>query len=245
MQSEPRATARKYLPCRFLRMCSAGSVTYEEVGSRDVYLWQWCTLGVELTTLPCVRPELRAHVCDTKVLSIVLCVLLDDVADEHGNGQLLDALLEMKCREPASSFRGLDVVELRHAEITRALWAEYWGRVAAYPCHAEFEPVLRYDLQQFQNTMRYSHLINERPYLLNLAEHDLYTPHNMMMISFATLDLMCSPGFVLEEIGALREAVWHAQCMGRTGNLLSTWRASWPIAILPAACLHARSCKAT
>jgi hypothetical protein len=87
-----------------------------------------------------------------------------------------------------------------------------------------YEPVLRFDLLQSFNTMRYSHLVNGRPYLLNMVEHDLYTPHNMMQTSFATLDLMCSPGFPLEEVGTLREAVYHAQCMGRIGNLLSTWR---------------------
>ena len=98
------------------------------------------------------------------------------------------------------------------------------GRTSSYPCYANFEPVLRYDLLQFFNTMRYSHLVNGRPYLLNMVEHDLYTSHNMMMISFATLDLMCSERFPLARIGALREMMWHAQCMGRIGNLLSTWR---------------------
>ena len=34
---------------------------------------------------------------------------------------------------------------------------------------------------------------------------------------------MCSPDFDLDEIGALREAVWHAQYMGRIGNLVTTW----------------------
>jgi hypothetical protein len=197
---------------------------YEEVGSRDVYLWQWCTHGVELTTLPCVVPELRAHVCDTKMLSIVLCVLLDDVADQHGNSYLLDALLEMTCWGTSGSVVGLNAVEQRHAQITRALWAEYLERISGYPCYETFEPVLRYDLLQFFNTMRYSHLVNGRPYLLNMVEHDLYTSHNMMMVSFATLDLMCGPGFPQAEVGTLREAIWHAQCMGRIGNLLSTWR---------------------
>jgi hypothetical protein len=30
--------------------------------------------------------------------------------------------------------------------------------------------------------------------------------------------------FPLDELGRLREALWHLQCMGRVGNLLSTWR---------------------
>jgi hypothetical protein len=197
---------------------------YETVGSRDLHLWKWCAHGVELTTLPCVAPELRAHVCDTKVLSIVLCVLLDDVADQHGNSGLLDALLELTCWEIQRPLGQLSAAERRHAELTRALWAEYLARIAGYPAHAAFEPVLRFDLAQFFNTMRYSHLVNGRPYLLNMAEHDLYTSHNMMMVSFATLDLMCSPGFPPREVGLLREAIWHAQMMGRIGNLLSTWR---------------------
>ena len=197
---------------------------YEEVGPRDVYLWKWCTHGVELTTLPCVVPELRAHVCDTKMLSIVLCVLLDDVADQHGSTHLLDALLELTCWGVSRSLHGLSTAQRRHAQIARALWKEYQSRIAGYPCYDTFEPVLHYDLLQFFNTMRYSHLVNGRPYLLNMVEHDLYTSHNMMMISFSTLDLMCGPGFPQEEVGTLREAIWHAQCMGRIGNLLSTWR---------------------
>ncbi len=181
--------------------------------------------GVALTTLPCVAGPLVDHVCDTKLLSIVLCVLLDDVADERGESSLLEALLEPTgwsgSRGPR---RRLSAAARRHAEVTRALWTEYLARTASYPCYQTFEPVLRYDLLQFFNTMRYSHLVNGRPYLLNMVEHDLYTSHNMMMVSFATLDLMCSPGFPLAEVGALREVMWHAQCMGRIGNLLSTWR---------------------
>ncbi len=197
---------------------------YETVGSRDLYLWKWCLHGVELTTLACVPLEFRAHVCETKLLSIVLCVLLDDVADQHGNSRLLDALLEMTCAGVCPALPDLSPLERRHAELTCALWAEYQERISSYPCYEAFEPVLRYDLLQFFNTMRYSHLVNGRPYLLNMVEHDLYTSHNMMMISFAMLDLMCSPGFPKADVGTLREAMWHAQCMGRIGNLLSTWR---------------------
>jgi hypothetical protein len=197
---------------------------YATVGTRDVYLWRWCLHGLNLTTLPSVTPELRASVCDAKLLSIILCVLLDDVADQHGGGALLDALLEMASCGVAPSWSKLSEAEQKQGQVTRAVWEAYWQRVSTYPYYAVYEPVLRYDLLQFFNTMRYSHLVNGRPYLLNLAEHDVYTPHNMMMISFATLDLMCSPGFPQSEVGPLREMVWHAQCMGRIGNLLSTWQ---------------------
>ena len=82
---------------------------------------------------------------------------------------------------------------------------------------------MRYDYLQLFNTMRYSHLLNRNPALLNLVEHDLYLPHNMHMMVSSTLDLMCSPCFDVFEVGIVREAVWHGQCMGRIGNLTTTW----------------------
>ena len=114
--------------------------------------------------------------------------------------------------------------ERRYAEVTFRLSEIYRRRLQAYPRFEAFEELLQYDLIQFSNTLRYSHLLNRQLSLLNMAEHDLYLPHNMHMMSFATIDLMCSPEFQVEDLGQLREAVWHGQCMGRIGNLLSTWR---------------------
>lgn len=197
---------------------------YSRLGSRGLYLWKWCRHGLVLTTLPCVLPSLHDDVCDTKLLSILLCVLLDDVADQHGKRQFLELLLDPAARGRASELKDLSQRERDYAELTWRIWEDYFTRVRRYPRYETLGELLRYDLLQFCNTMRYSHLMNERLWLLNLAEHDLYSSHNMMMVSFATLDLMCSPDFPLYEIGRLREAMWHAQCMGRIGNLLSTWR---------------------
>jgi hypothetical protein len=83
--------------------------------------------------------------------------------------------------------------------------------------------LLRYDLAQLFNTVRYSHLLKSNLSLLNLVEHDHYSPQGMGVMTFATIDLMCSPGFPLHELGRLREAVWHAQWMARIGNLVTTW----------------------
>lgn len=197
---------------------------YERFGERKRYMWQWSLHGIELTALPCVRADLRAHVNDTKLLSIMLCVFLDDVADRPGRDRLLQALLE-------TGFEGLNAepVDLPdgdrdYVRTTGELWREYQQRLGHYPCTEVFRDLLRYDLLQLFNTLQYSHLLNGQLRLLNVVEHDLYSPHNMMIISFATLDLMCSPEFRIDELGRLREAMWHAQCMGRIGNLLSTWR---------------------
>jgi hypothetical protein len=196
---------------------------YSQVGGRPVYSWKWCVHGAEVTTIPAVLPEWRRHVCDTKVLSIMLCVLLDDVADEQGNEQLLEALMEIVERQRMPAMGDFSEKERKCAEVTLELSTIYEGRVAEYPLCDVYRRLLRFDLMQYFNTMRYSCLLNENLNLLNVTEHELYLPHAMHMMSFSTLDLMCTPDFDVHELGRYREVIWHAQCMGRVGNLLSTW----------------------
>lgn len=201
---------------------------YSRVGERKRFLWQWCEQGAELTTLPAVGPEYFGHVCRTKILSIMLCVLLDDVADQQGRERFLEVLLKVVDGQPAVSEAGLTPEEEDYLIVTRELAAIYHARVEAYPCHATYADLLRYDQLQYFNTMRYSQLLNRNLWLLNPIEHDLYLPHAMDMMSFATIDLMCMPEFSARELGRLRESLWFLQCMGRVGNLLSTWRREIP-----------------
>ncbi|MFG0335944.1 MAG: hypothetical protein ACF8TS_21510 [Maioricimonas sp. JB049] len=200
---------------------------YETVGHRNQYLWKWCQYGIDLTTLPCVDPQTREDVCDTKLLSVIICVLLDDVADRRGSRDWLEALLAaVRAREGDES--NLSEEERRHVAVTRSLWDDYAGRIAGYSRYDEYRDIWLFDLEQFFNTMRYAALVNDNPEMMNCAEHDLYTPHNMLMVSFGTLDLMCSEQFDPRELGTLREALWHAQTMGRIGNVISTWRREIP-----------------
>jgi hypothetical protein len=195
---------------------------YREFGARDLYLWKWCALGVDLTTLPCVDARCREHLRDTKLLSIMVNVLLDDLADQRRPGALLGTLMDVT-RGAVADVSRLSAEDRRYVEFTTEVWNEYWSRARQYGCFAAYERLLAYDLNQLFNAIQYSALLNEQLGLLNVVEHDLYSPHNMMMMSFATLDLMAAPSFRTTELGKLREAVWHAQWMGRIGNLLSTW----------------------
>jgi hypothetical protein len=220
----PRVDERQQVLAQQLSPALQGWLrAYADVGHRGLYLWKWCLLGVELTTLPTVSPELRMHARDTKVLSIMLNILLDDVADEGRNGTLLGELLRIT-RGDTPELEPLSPRERAHAELAQSLRNEYWSRVQTYPRFEAYRELLEYDLTQLFNTIHYSYLLNRQLGLLNIVEHDLYSPHNMMMMSFATLDLMCSPEFPVCSLGKLREAIWHAQWMGRIGNLLSTWR---------------------
>ena len=196
---------------------------YARVGKRNHYLWKWARQGVEVTMLPCVAPELRDHVCDTKVLGVVLDVLLDDVADQNGDDALLEPLLSLPLGGPLPTFDTAPPAQQAYARFTVEVWQTIQARAGTYPRYQEFADVLRYDYLQLFNTMRYSHLLNRNLALLNLTEHDLYLPHNMHMMVSSTLDLMASPSFDVSEVGIVREAVWHAQCMGRIGNLTTTW----------------------
>jgi hypothetical protein len=195
---------------------------YRRFGRRPPYLWRWCRYGVALTTLPCVTDALREDVCDTKVISILLDVLLDDLADRNGGEALLEHVLTLPLA-PRSAPPALTPDELAYAHFTAQVWDEIYARVRRYPGFEAYAALLRFDYLQMFNTMRYAHLMNRNPALLNSLEHDLYLPPNMHMMVAGTLDLMCSPRFHADELGRLREVLWHAQCMGWIGNLCTTW----------------------
>lgn len=194
---------------------------YRRVGHRDVYLWRWTGHAVDLITLSCVAPAWRAHVGETKFLAAMFNVLLDDVADrERQPDVLLELLRRTRDGQPdRHRFAG----ESWSLTLACQVWDELWRRSREYPRYDEFADLLTYDLRQLCNTVEYSLLIHHNPALINPVEHDLYSSHGMMVACAATLDLMCSPAFRAEEMGLLREAVWHAGCMARIGNLLTTW----------------------
>jgi len=195
---------------------------YEKLGRRSLYLWKWCQQGIELTILPCVPAEWRAHVNDTKLLGVMLDVLLDDVADFERDSVFLERLIGLLNNQ--TSLSEFAPEQLAYAEFTKRVWDAINQRAREYPNFAAYEDLFRYDYLQLINTMRYSNLVNRRLALLNLVEHDLYLPHNMHMIIFSTLDLMCIPHVHPRELGHVREAMWHAQCMGQIGNQITTWQ---------------------
>jgi len=197
---------------------------YGRVGSRDVYLWRWCLHGLDLTTLSCVAPALRRELCDTKLLAVMYGVMLDDVADHGGGDAFLAALTGIIAGHVDRDFSEFSSQQQEYAQFTCDLWDTFLNRLQCAPCYADYTELLKYDHQQILNTFAYSLMVNKQPALLNVQEHDMYQPHNMQMMSFATMDLMCSPNFDRAELGRLREVVWHAQSMGRIGNLVSTWQ---------------------
>jgi CRP-like cAMP-binding protein len=202
---------------------------YEQVGHRSAFLWRWCWRGVDETTLPVVPAEWKEHLLSTKLLAIILNVLLDDLADQRGSETLLETALSIPFHPQGRDAPAPRVPEeeRRYFALIAELWHALEERVHALPHHAAYRPLYVFDYQQVFNSMRYSVLTRNRPALHNLAENRAYSPHNMNMMVFATLDLMTAP-VRSEELGAIREAIWYAQSMGQIANMTATWRREVP-----------------
>ena len=196
---------------------------YSKVGKRNTFLWKWVRQGIEVTTLSSIDPELYDEACDTKVIGVILDCLLDDIADQKGDPDLLEQLLDLPFGPAVPKLRRIAAEHRAYAEFTFEVWEEIKRRTRRFPFFYDYASLWRFDYLQLFNAMRYSHLINQDLTLLNLAEHDLYLSHNMHIMISATVDLMCSPEFSRSELGKLRDVIWHAQCMGRIGNLITTW----------------------
>ena len=194
---------------------------YRRVGRRDLYLWRWTGCALDWLTLSCVEPALRRNVCETKFLAAMFNVLLDDLIDERHDAEAMRDVMRLMSDEAAAA----DVVGRlgRYGQFTRTVWEEIWKRAAEYPRFSEFRRLLLYDFRQLGNTVDYSELLFRHPSIINQTEHDLYSPHGMMVACAATLDLMCSPQFDVVDLGRLREVLWHANSMARIGNLMNTW----------------------
>jgi CRP-like cAMP-binding protein len=202
---------------------------YEQVGHRGAFLWRWCWRGVDETTLPLVPEAWKEHVLSTKLLAIILNVLLDDLADQRGSEQLLEAALTIPFHPQGKAAPAPEVPaeERRYFALIAELWHALEERVQALPHHAAYRPLYVFDYQQVFNSMRHSVLTRNRPALHNLAENRAYSPHNMNMMVFATIDLMTAP-VVETELGAIRETIWYAQSMGQIANMTATWRREVP-----------------
>lgn len=197
---------------------------YGQVGKRNAFLWTWLLHGLDITTLSSVDGGLRRQVLVVKLLSVMLDVLLDDIADVRQDSQMLEEALDIVSGHGvAKNWSHFDPDVVPYFQCIDDIWSEITLRIRALPRFSELFDLLAYDYDQLFNTMRYSVLINRRSELLNLVENELYQSHNMLMMVSSTIDLMASPSFELGELGLLREVLFRSQRMGRIGNEISTW----------------------
>jgi len=196
---------------------------YHQIGKRDPFFWKWACEAVDLVTLSCVDPNWREYLLTTKILGIMLLVVLDDVADQDQDQELLDLLIRAIQNEDDQGNLQSEALSRKYYFI-RELWSTVRERAARMPRYSEFAPLLDFDYAQLFNCCKYTLMVNIKPSLLNLLEHNLYHPHSMHITIANTFDLMCSPGFESSEHGILREVAWNVQMMARIGNSIATWQ---------------------
>lgn len=196
---------------------------YEEVvGDRDQFLWKWAHHLFPKFTLTSVAPEHVERTRDAKLLGLMFVSVLDDIAEKHG---------EMATFEEAAKFpfphrvadpdrEGVDREVLTFAS---DVWEQFSPAVKQGPRAGEFEEIVRFDLEQVVNAMRYSYLANQNIDFVTRSELQTYEAHNMMLFGFAGIDLVHSPSFDRSELSTLRRVIDRAQRMVRIGNWITTW----------------------
>jgi len=194
---------------------------YEAIGGdRDRFVWKWIYDLFPSFTLSSVPERHVEEARRQKTIYTIFITLLDDIAEKDGDAGTFDEIRrrvcwpEMAAREDASS----DVVAF-----AERLWATFQQAIADAPRHDEFRDVFGYDFGQALNAMEYAQILNERPLMANLNGAKHYDSHNMVLFSYADVDLMYSPTFERTDFGVLRELIWDLQKMARIGNWVSTW----------------------
>jgi len=197
---------------------------YEKVGERDNYIWKWSYVGWKIFTLSCVDDEYKESVIMTKIYSTMLNALIDDLVDKMQNEKMLLEASGIVLNDNKNSCDFFSKTNRNYLFLIAKIWNLINKTIKQYPRYKDFKDIFTYDYRQYLNTIQYSYLIIKNPALINLIEHEIYSPHNMQMIIGSTIDLMCSPKFKAEKLGALRTINWNAQQMGRIGNLITTWK---------------------
>ena len=199
---------------------------YEKVGNRNDYIWKWTYLAMRKLTLPTVIPKYRKSVLTAKICSIILNVLVDDLADKRKNKKMLEEAINI-CFLPENyrdDFLQFDKKDRQYLNLIKKIWFFLNRNIKKYPRYKKFKDIFLYDYQQFFAALRYSYLVNKNLDLINLTEYQIYLSNNMQGMIGSTIDLMASPKFDIKELRLLREIMWRAQRMGRIGNSLTTWK---------------------
>lgn len=199
------------------------SAEYDDVvGERDIFLWKWIHNLFDAFTLSCVEGEAWADVKESKTVLTMFVTVLDDLADNRGDGQTFEQARRVpfapESVDPEAP--GVDGDVVRFVE---TLWAEFESGIEDGPRHDEFEENLYFDLRSVIQAMDYARVQNATPEMTNLSGTRHYGPHNMVMFPYAAVDLMHSPSFERRELGTLRQLIWELQPMARIGNWITTW----------------------
>lgn len=193
---------------------------YDSVGleTRNMkFLANWYCEMFSFAHLPSIDDKYKEQLVLDKLKLSIFNILADDLAD---NSKLRDKnLFDAASNIPRNS----DVeYENEYLEAARRIWLDFLKHIKQYPRYEEFKDLFFFDLVQFFDSMKYSMLVNTMG-IDNTQETRMYLPHNMQVILFLDLDLMCSPNFDKEELGKIRSIFLWSQDLLHLAHVISTY----------------------
>ncbi|MCP4133463.1 MAG: hypothetical protein GY754_21015 [bacterium] len=179
--------------------------------------------GLSYVTLPCVNPELKMKTINANHLFIMWDVYIDDIIDTKKDKSLTNIMLANALNKNDDDLAKIKPEDREWFTTYLETWEAFNNYVKSFPRYNDFADILHFDIVQFLNCIRYSLLIHEYPQLININEHELYISHNVNCMIFATVNLMCSDNFNMDDLSILRKILWEAQYMCRIDNDMATW----------------------
>ena len=192
------------------------------IGSRDRFLLKWLHSVFPSFRLSSVDDASAERCRADKTIASLYVTLIDDLGERHHDEATLAAAAKLPFPD-ASIDRDAAEVDHDYLAMTESVWNTLAPRLREAPRYDEIESLLRYDLRQVIHAVRYSMLVGDHPEMGNMAEAQALGAHNMMLLAYADIDLAYSPGFDLDELGALRSLLVELQQMARIGNWVTTW----------------------
>lgn len=194
----------------------------DRIGIRDEYLWKWLARSFPFVTLDTVPDERVEHVCTHKTILSMYVTLVDDLADKFRDEASFREATKIPFEQEHVDFER-DGVKTGYLRFLQEVWDTTESLLEATERQSEFRPFFEFDLRQALNAMDYERLANDHPEMMNTSEMLQYTPHNMVMLAAADIDMMNSPSVDREELSQIRESVHRGQQLVRISNWTSTW----------------------
>jgi CheY-like chemotaxis protein len=192
------------------------------LGHRDRFLLKWLHVVFPFFQLSSVDDRYAERCRADKTLASMYVTLIDDLGERHNDQSTLTEAAKVPFPHESVDWEAADL-DLDYLNLTESVWQTLEPRLRDAPRYDEIKSFLRYDLRQVIHAVRYSMLASDRPEMANMTEAQALGAHNMMMLTYADIDLAYSPEFTLSELGSLRSLLVELQEMARIGNWVTTW----------------------
>lgn len=190
--------------------------------ARDPFLWKWIHRLTPQFTFSFVADEHFDTVRCAKTVATMYITLLDDFLEKERDWETFEEAAKIPSPSQSANF-DRDAVDTAHLSFAQKVWTTLVEILEAAPHYEAYLDLFLFDTKQAINAIEYSYLLGQYPEIANDQELMNYESHNVMMFSYADVDLMYATDVPKRELPQLRRLVWEAQKMARIGNWIATW----------------------